>query len=76
MPLMITVEDAQVRLKEIIHQLAPGDEIILTENQQPIAKLTSQPAASRRREPGRCKGMMTIIVEDDEHLDIFKDYMP
>jgi hypothetical protein len=30
----------------------------------------------RRPMPGRAKGMLTILTEDDEHLDDFKEYMP
>ena len=35
----VTVEEAQAKLKEIIDQLAPGEEIVITENEQPVAKL-------------------------------------
>lgn len=42
MPATISVEDAQLNLKELIHQMALGDEVVITENQQPIAKLLSQ----------------------------------
>jgi hypothetical protein len=35
----ITIEEVQARLKELIHLLAPGQELIITENQQPVAKL-------------------------------------
>ena len=29
-----------------------------------------------RRQPGSAKGKLTILREDDEHLNDFKDYMP
>ena len=72
----ISIDEAQDRLAELIHCLAPGDEIIITENQQPVAKLLSQSKPPERREPGRCKGMITLLVEDEEHLEGFKEYMP
>ena len=72
----ISIDEAQAKLAELIRQLAPGEEIIITENQQPVAKLVSQPKPSQRRQPGRCKGMITLLVEDDEHLEGFKEYMP
>jgi antitoxin (DNA-binding transcriptional repressor) of toxin-antitoxin stability system len=72
----ITVEEAQAKLRELIHQLAPGEEVIITENQQPVAKLVSeQPPQRKPRVPGNCKGMITLLVEDDEHLEDFKEYM-
>ena len=72
----VSIDEAQAKLAELIHQLAPGEEIIITENQQPVAKLVSQPKRLQRREPGRCKGMITLLVEDEEHLNGFKEHMP
>jgi prevent-host-death family protein len=74
----ITVEEAQAKLKELIHQLAPGDEVIITENQQPVAKLVSEQPKPRKQRPGPglCKGMITVVSDDDEHLKDFEDYMP
>ena len=75
----ITVDEAQAKLKELIHQMAPGDEVIITENQQPVAKLVSeQPKAAKpsRPGPGLCKGMITYIAPDfDAPLEDVKEYM-
>ena len=38
----ITIDEAQAKLRELIHQLVPGEEVIITENQEPVAKLVSQ----------------------------------
>jgi antitoxin (DNA-binding transcriptional repressor) of toxin-antitoxin stability system len=68
----ITVEEAQATLKELIHQLAPGEEVVITDNQQRVAKLVAeQPSKRKPRQAGRCKGMITLLVEDDEHLQGF-----
>lgn len=72
----VSLDEAQGKLAELIRQLPPGEEIIITENQQPVAKLVGHPRPLERRRPGRCKGMITLLVEDDEHLEGFKEYMP
>lgn len=73
----ISVEDAQANLKELIHQLSAGEEVVITENQRPIAKLIGeQPTKRKPRQAGRCKGMITLLVEDNEHLKDFTEYMP
>ncbi|HEU5115294.1 MAG TPA: type II toxin-antitoxin system prevent-host-death family antitoxin [Isosphaeraceae bacterium] len=75
----LTVDEAQARLKELIHQLAPGDEIIITENQQPVAKLvsgTDRLKSGLRPPPGLGKGYISVLSEDDDHLSDFEDYMP
>ena len=45
----ITIDEAQARLKELIHRLAPGEEVIITEDQRTVAKLVSPPS---RPKPG------------------------
>jgi antitoxin (DNA-binding transcriptional repressor) of toxin-antitoxin stability system len=77
MPATITIEEAQAKLKELIHGLAPGDELVITENRQPVAKIVSQPPQPRLRPPpGLGKGFITIREDDDEHLKDFAEYMP
>jgi len=75
----ITVEEAQVHLKALIRQVAAGQDIIITENQQPVARLVGEPAqrpAGLRPPPGLGKGMMTILSEDEDHLKDFAEYLP
>ena len=72
----VPVEEAQTRLNEIIDQLAPGEELIVTRNDRPVARLTPISGEEPRPMPGRCKGMLTILAEDDEHLEDWREYMP
>ena len=73
---IVTIEEAQNTLTELIHRLSPGEEVMITENNQPVAKLVVTRTEKPHPLPGRCKGMLTIIAEDDEHLEDFKEYMP
>ena len=59
----ISLGKAQIRLIDLIRQLLPGEEIIITENEQPVAKLV-KPQVKERPGPGVCKGMITNIAED------------
>lgn len=71
----ITVEEAQGKLKELIHQLAPGEEVVITENQQPVAKLVATGAPPERK-LGTLKGTVRYIAPDfDAPLEDFKEYM-
>jgi prevent-host-death family protein len=75
----ITIDEAQANLRELIHQLAPGQEVVITENHQPVAKLVSEltkPRAGLRPPPGLGKGYITVVSDDDEHLKDFEEYMP
>ena len=74
----VTIEEAQAKLSDLIHTLAPGDEVLITENSQPVARLVSErpkPSPGLRPPPGLGKGCITIIADDDEHLKDFAEYM-
>jgi antitoxin (DNA-binding transcriptional repressor) of toxin-antitoxin stability system len=73
----VTIEEAQAKLPGLIDRLLPGEEMIITRNQEPVARLVGeQPATLQPRQPGSAKGQLVILVEDEEHLEDFKDYMP
>ena len=71
-----TVEDVQARLPAILETLRPGEEVVITREGKPVAKLV--PPGREKVSPvfGSCKGMLTILAEDDEHLKDFEEYMP
>jgi antitoxin (DNA-binding transcriptional repressor) of toxin-antitoxin stability system len=74
----ITMEEAEAKLREIITRLTPGEEVVITDNQQPVAKLVSeQPKPTKKRPgPGLCKGMITYMAPDfDAPLEDLKEYM-
>ena len=70
----MTIEEATGRLAEIVSALRPGEEITLTAQDEPVASIVPKKRRHHRRR-GTCKGLLTIIKEDDEHLADFKDYI-
>ncbi len=72
----LTLAEAQARLPDLIRGMTPGDEVAITENDRMIAKLIVPQAEKPQRVPGRGKGTLTILVEDDEHLEDFQEYLP
>jgi antitoxin (DNA-binding transcriptional repressor) of toxin-antitoxin stability system len=73
----VTLEEAQSNLSGLIEKLAPGEQIIITRDQQAVARLVAErPAERKPRVPGNCKGMIVLAFEDDEHLKDFGEYMP
>ena len=73
----VTIQDAQARLSDLIHRLAPGDEVVITENDEPVAKL----ARTERKKQWPCKagsakGTIHWMSPDfDEPLEEFKEHM-
>jgi antitoxin (DNA-binding transcriptional repressor) of toxin-antitoxin stability system len=72
----VTLQEAQAKLADLIHQLIPGQELVITENDEPVAKLVR--IASRIWEPcqaGSAKGKIWMAPDFDAPLEEFKEYM-
>jgi antitoxin (DNA-binding transcriptional repressor) of toxin-antitoxin stability system len=73
----ITIEEAQDKLPEIIEKLAPGEEVIITREDQPIARLTRNLRTSWPCQPGSARHKSHWMAKDfDAPLEDFKEYMP
>jgi antitoxin (DNA-binding transcriptional repressor) of toxin-antitoxin stability system len=72
----VDLEVAQATLGELIANLKPDDDVVILQNQKPVAKLVATSMARLPRVPGMMKGKLTIIADDDEHLNGFEEYMP
>jgi antitoxin (DNA-binding transcriptional repressor) of toxin-antitoxin stability system len=60
----------------LIAGLAPGDEVLITQDERPVVRLIAETASPRYpRRPGSAQGRLLILAEDDEHLDDFQDYL-
>jgi antitoxin (DNA-binding transcriptional repressor) of toxin-antitoxin stability system len=74
----VTVQEAQAKLKELIDHLRPGEELVITEDQQPVATLIGvKMAASKptRSGPGLYKGAIVYMAPDfDAPSNDFRDY--
>ncbi len=73
----VSLEDAQARLAELIEHLRPGEEIVITRDQKPVARLIAEPGSGRpRRSLGTLKGTVRSVAPDfDAPLEDFKEYM-
>jgi antitoxin (DNA-binding transcriptional repressor) of toxin-antitoxin stability system len=72
----IPIQQAQASLPELIHQLAPGDELVITENNEPVARILLPLPVQRSRKLGSLRGTVLYMAPDfDAPLDDFKEYM-
>jgi len=72
----ISVQDASGQLTTLMRGLHPGDQLMLTDGQQRIARVVPDDAGRPNRQAGRCKAMLEIVSNDDDILEHFKDYVP
>ncbi|MGA2231591.1 MAG: hypothetical protein ABSH22_11885 [Tepidisphaeraceae bacterium] len=71
----VSIEQAQLSLKELIEKTAHGESVVITEGNQPVAELRSVTSSQPLPVFGSCKGMLTIVSDDDDHLADFAEYM-
>ena len=71
----LTIPEAQAQLPQLIDQLRPGEEVVITREERPVARLKAEGTTRKPRKAGNCQGMLVVRVEDDEHLKDFAEYM-
>ena len=74
----LSIQEAQAQLPDLVHGLSFGDEVIIVENDQPVARIV--PAMGQPQRPPRCLGTLrgTVLYmapDFDAPLDDFKEYM-
>lgn len=72
----ISIQEAQAHLSDLIHGMAQGDELVITENNLPVARIVRTAASLAPRQLGAMKGTVIYMAPDfDAPLDDFKAYM-
>lgn len=74
----ITVQEAQSRLAEIIEKMTPGEEVVLTRDDKPIATIrAAAPLPTRKpRQLGTLRGTVLYIAPDFDAIpEGFEEYV-
>jgi prevent-host-death family protein len=78
----ITLQEAQANLSDVLLKLLPGEEILITDNGQPLARmqksapLQANEAPVAPRKAGSAKDKILWIAPDfDAPLEDFREYM-
>jgi prevent-host-death family protein len=71
----IELEQAAGRFAELVAQVGDGDEVVITRDHQPVAKLVAVEQPVAKRALGTARGLITIADDFDAPLEEFKEYM-
>ena len=72
----LNLADAQARLREVVNSSQPGEEIVLTDNDQPLARLVRAERTSWPCKAGSAKDTTHWMAPDfDAPLEDFREYM-
>jgi prevent-host-death family protein len=82
----VTLQEAQAMLVDLVHRLAPGEQVTITENGRPVAHLIAPCLAPRHpprpRPPvtgvpkaGQYEGRLVVPDDFDAPLEELREYM-
>ena len=64
----VTLKQAQANLPELIEDLVPGEELVITNNERPVALLVAPEPTRFQPVFGRGRGKVVVVSEDEDHL--------
>jgi len=71
----LTVAEAQAHLAEIIDRLTPGEEVVLTRGDKPVATIRATPPPPREAPRlGTLRGTVLSMAHFDDPLEEFEEY--
>jgi prevent-host-death family protein len=71
----IDLDEAKRHLPDLIEAASKGEEIVITKDNHPVAKLVPISWAKPRPQFGSAAGLITIADDFDESLEDFSEYM-
>ncbi len=71
----IELDKVADQLAELVEEVGRGGEIVITKDEQPVAKLIGYQEVRRTPRFGSAKGLITIAEDFDAPLEDFDEYM-
>ena len=71
----IDLHEAKQHLADFIDMALGGEEILITQDEQPVLTLIRVAAPKARRKAGSAKGLITLASDFDAPLEDFRAYM-
>jgi antitoxin (DNA-binding transcriptional repressor) of toxin-antitoxin stability system len=71
----IELDQVVEHLPELIEEIQRGGEIVLTRDDQPVAKLVGYAERRGKRQLGSAKGLIWMADDFDAPLEDFEEYM-
>jgi antitoxin (DNA-binding transcriptional repressor) of toxin-antitoxin stability system len=71
----IDIEQVKIQWEGLFQAALNGDEVIITQNNQPVLKLVRLTASKKRRQSGSAKGLIFMAPDFDQPLEDFSEYM-
>ena len=70
----VNLEQVKTQIPLLIREAINGEEVVIIENNEPIARLVSFRQTKPKPQFGSAKGLITISNDFDEPLEDFNEY--
>ena len=71
----IEISNLPSQLSDLLTAISQGEEVVLTQSAQPVAKVIKFPPIRKPRKAGSAEGQIFMAPDFDEPLEDFKEYM-
>lgn len=71
----VSLEEAKLKFSSLIKEVSTGEEVVIVENNTPIAKIISLVDHKIQSHFGSAKDLITMSDDFDEPLEDFKNYV-
>jgi prevent-host-death family protein len=73
----VTIHEAEIHLSRLIQEVLAGEEVFITQQDQPVVKLVAVAEHRQPRRIGGAEGVILFMADDfDAPLDDFAEHMP
>jgi prevent-host-death family protein len=72
----VNIHEAKTNLSRLLKQVAEGEEVVIANRGEPVARLVAFEPIKTKRRVGSGKGLVLFMADDfDAPLEDFADYM-
>ncbi|HYE78088.1 MAG TPA: type II toxin-antitoxin system prevent-host-death family antitoxin [bacterium] len=76
---IVEIEQAESQLAKLVQRVGAGDEVVITQHGQPVARIVHPIRTATQgapdRVPGTAKGKLVVPDDFDAPLEDFREYM-
>ena len=71
----VDVEEAKTALDQLVNEALRGEDVVLTQEDRPVARLVALAEVRRRPQFGSASGLVHLSPDFDAPLEDFDDYV-
>jgi prevent-host-death family protein len=71
---LVTIDEAQIHLSDLVEAVKNGETILIAQNNQPVVQMVAVHAAKRHAQFGSAAGLLVVAADFDAPLPDLAEY--